>query len=145
MKTVTNFWNKSSSFEKAVLGLLAAFTLFCLGCFSSRLYHGSRCAVYRLKLAKGDSYILDVRTGEVQPLSDVRQTGSIRFPHQAAQTARYCSNHTSGLDSDFLVLSPTEGATVCCAVLNGQTIAPNGQIIIKRLNEELDCWELVVR
>ena len=130
-----------TSFEKVVLGLLAAFAVFCLGYFSSRLYYGLRCNLCRLHLAQGESYILDVRTGEVQPLSQ----GHLSFHRQASQTARYCPGHTAGLTSDFLVLTPIERATVCYALSDGRTPAPDGRIIILGLNEALDRWELEIR
>lgn len=140
MKKVRTFWASRNSYEKAVLVLFAAFLVCCLGYWSGRLYAGSGCHVCRLRLVQGESYILDVRTGQVQIISE----GCIRFPRQAPRTSRYCAGHTANLNADFLVLSPVKDATVCYAVPDGQTMAPNGQIISRRLNEHLDCWELEV-
>lgn len=166
MKNILAFWGKRSSYEKAVLGLSAAFVLFCLTYFIGKLYYESRCAACRQILENGAHYILDVRTGEMLCLSDYvnqessswispvshspqevsteRRVGYMRFPRQAARTARYCSRHTSGLDTDFLILSPTGVITICRAVLDGQTLVPDGRIITKRLNKSLDCWELEI-
>lgn len=168
MKRAETFWDKRSSYEKAILGLFAAFVLCCLTYFSGKLYYGAKCDVCRQTLRDGEHYILDVRTGEMLCLSDYvdqestyfwlspishkpqevsleRRAGYIRFPRQAPQTARYCSGHTTGLDADFLMISPAEGATVCYAVLDGQILSPDDRIITKSLNENLDCWELEVR
>ncbi len=140
MKIFIAFWRKRSNYERTILGLFAAFLVCCLGYWSGRLYNGSECHVCRLRLVQGESYILDVRTGQVQIISE----GCIRFPRQAPRTARYCAGHTANLNADFLVLSPVRDATVCYAVPDGQSLAPDGQIISKRLNEQLDCWELEV-
>ena len=69
----------------------------------------------------------------------------MRFPREALKTARYCANHASNLDSDFLVLSPVKDATVCYAVLDGQMLTPDDRIMTKGLNEKLDCWELEIQ
>ena len=168
MKNILAFWGKRSSYEKAVLGLFAAFVLCCLGYLGGRLYYGSKCDVCRQTLWDGEQYILDVRTGEILCLSDYvdqesthlwfspishipqevsleHRAGYMRFPRQAAQTARYCSGHTSGLDSDFLILSPIQGATLCYAVLDGQPPDPDGRIITKQFNVDLNCWELEIQ
>ena len=168
MKNIFVFWDRRSNYEKAILGLFAAFALCCLAYFCARLYYGSKCDVCRQTLRNGEHYILDVRIGEILCLSDYvdressvfwispvshspqevsfeRRAGYMRFPRQAAQTARYCSGHTSGLDSDFLVLSPEKDATICFAVLDGRTLDPDGRIMTKRLNESFDCWELEIQ
>lgn len=168
MKKVMNFWNRRSSYEKAVLGLFAAFVLCCLVYFSGRMYYGSKCDVCRQTLRDGEHYILDVRTGEIlniadyvdqessvfwfssvshcpQEVSVTDRVGYMRFPGEAPKTARYCASHTANLDSNFLVLSPGKDATVCYAVLDGQTLDPDGRITTKRLNEKLDCWELEIQ
>lgn len=168
MKKVQVFWNNRSSYEKAVLGLFVAFILFCLGYFSNGLYLKWKCAVCSQTLRKGEHYILDVRTGEILALSEyvdresstfwlspvshmpqevsvTDRKGYMRFPRQVSTTTRYCANHTANLDSDFLMLAPEKAATVCYAVLDGQTLTPDGQIITKRLNEELNCWELEIQ
>ncbi len=67
------------------------------------------------------------------------------FQRQAFQTARYCFRHTSGLDSDFLILSPIQGATLCYAVLDGQTPDPDGRIITKQFNQDWNYWELEIQ
>lgn len=69
----------------------------------------------------------------------------MRFPRQAPVTARYCAGHTANLDCDFLMLSPVKEATVCYALLDGQSLDPEGQVITRRLNEALDCWELEIQ
>ena len=69
----------------------------------------------------------------------------MRFPRETPKTARYCANHASNLDSDFLVLSPVKDATVCYAVLDGQILTPDDRIMTKGLNEKLDCWELEIQ
>jgi len=167
MKNVVSFWEKRSNYEKAILGLFAAFALCCLGYFGGRLYYGSQCAVCNQELRIGEHYILDVRTGEILCLSDYvdqestrlwfssvsripqeisleRREGYMRFPRQVEQTARYCSRHASGLGADFLVLSPGERGTICYPVLDGQSLDPEGQVITRRLNDALDCWELTI-
>lgn len=168
MKKVQVFWNNRSSYEKAVLGLFAAFVLYCLGNFSSRMYYSSKCDVCRQTLREGERYILDVRTGEILALSEyvdresstfwlspvshmpqevsvTDRKGYMRFPRQAPTTARYCANHTANLDSDFLMLALEKGATVCYAILDGQNLTPDNQIVFMRLNEALGCWELEIR
>lgn len=167
MKAIWKFWDKRSSYEKAVLGLFAAYMMFCLGYFSVSLYTGAKCDVCRQTLKNGGYYILDARTGEILNVSDYvnqessgvwlspvghvpqefsleRQVGYMRFPRQPTRTARYCSRHTSGLDSDFLVLEPTKEAAVCYAVFDSQILYPDGWVVIKRLNDELNCWELEI-
>ena len=37
MKNVVSFWEKRSNYEKAILGLFAAFALCCRGYFGGRL------------------------------------------------------------------------------------------------------------
>ena len=168
MKNILLFWDKRSSYEKAVLGLFAAFVLCCLGYLGGRLYYGSKCDVCRQTLRNGEHYILDVRTGEILNIADYvdtessafwcsgvshmpqevsleHRTGYMRFPRQAPVTARYCAGHTANLDSDFLVLSPEKDATICFAVLDGRTLDPAGRIMTKRLNESFDCWELEIQ
>ena len=168
MKTIMNFWNRRSSYEKAILGLFTAFVLCCLGYLGGRLYYGSKCDVCRQTLRNGEHYILDVRTGEIlniadyvnqessifwfspvshcpQEVSATNRAGYMRFPRETPKTARYCANHTSNLDSDFLVLSPVKDATVCYAVLDGQILTPDDRIMTKGLNEKLDCWELEIQ
>lgn len=168
MKVFVNFWRKRTSYEKTILGLFATFVLCCLGYFGGRLYYGSKCDVCGQTLRDGEQYILDVRTGEIlniadyldressvfwfspvshrpQEVSVTDRVGYMRFPREAPKTARYCANHTSNLDSYFLVLSPVKDATVCYAVLDGQTLTPDNRIMTKRLNEELDCWELEIQ
>ena len=131
MKRILAFWDRRSNYERAILGLFAAFALCCLTYFCARLYYGSKCDVCRQTLRNGEHYILDIRTGEMLCLSDYvdressvfwmspvshspqevsieHRAGYVRFPRQVPVTARYCSRHTSGLDSDFLVLSPEE-------------------------------------
>jgi hypothetical protein len=168
MKNILLFWDKRSSYEKAVLGLFAAFVLCCLTYFCARLYYGSKCDVCGQTLRDGEHYILDVRTGEILNIADYvdtessafwcsgvshmpqevsleHRTGYMRFPRQAPVTARYCAGHTANLDSDFLVLSPEKDATICFAVLDGRTLDPAGRIMTKRLNESFDCWELEIQ
>lgn len=168
MKHIWTFWNKRSSYEKSVLGLFAAFVLFCLGYFIGSMYFGSECAVCERILTPSKHYILDVRTGEIlgidsyvdqessvfwlspishapQDVSVMARLGYMRFPLQAPKTARYCRDHTTNLDSDFLVLSPDENFTVSYAVQDGQTLDPDGRIITKRLNKALNCWELEIQ
>ena len=43
------------------------------------------------------------------------------------------------------MLSPVKEATVCYALLDGQSLDPEGQVITRRLNEALDCWELEIQ
>lgn len=164
MKHLWTFWDNRSNYEKAVLGLTAAFTVFCLGYFCA----GTSCDICRQTLTPGEHYILDVRTGEILNIADYVDTdssvfwlsrvshcpqevsvsdraGYMRFPEQAPTTAQYCSAHTTNLDSDFLVLSPIKGATVCYAVRDRRTLDPDGRTITKRLNEDLHTWELEIR
>lgn len=168
MKHIWTFWNKRSSYEKSVLGLFAVFALFCLGYFIVSMCFGSKCAVCEGMLIPGKHYILDVRTGEIlgiaeyvdrersvfwlspishapQDVSVMARLGYMRFPLQAPRTARYCRDHTSNLDSDFLVLSPDKSFTVFYAIRDGQTLDPDGRIITKRLNKALNCWELEIQ
>lgn len=168
MKHIWTFWNKRSSYEKSVLGLFAVFVLFCLGYCIVSMYFGSKCAVCRRIVTPSKHYILDVRTGEIlgidsyvdqessvfwlspishapQDVSVMNRLGHMRFPRQAPKTARYCRDHTTNLDSDFLVLSPDENFTVIYAIQDGQTPDPDGRIITKRLNEALNCWELEIQ
>lgn len=168
MKRVARFWKKRSDYEKAMIGLGMGFVLFCLGYFSSWMYSKARCDICCRKLRNGEHYILDVRTGEtlnlsgyvdqeydcvwrsetnqlLQEVSATYRRGYMRFSHHAAQTAHYCSNHTANLNSDFLMLAPTEGAIVCYAVLDGQNLDPDGRRITRRLNEALDCWEMEIQ
>ena len=157
MKNVRVFWNNRSSYVQVVLGLFAAFVVYCLGNFSSRMYYGSKCDVCRQTLREGESYILDVRTGDILALSEyvdqdsssswlspvshmpqevsvTDRKGYMRFPRQVPTTARYCANHTANLDSDFLMLLPTKTATVCYVILDGQNLTSDDRIVLKRLN-----------
>ena len=168
MKNVQVFWNNRSSYEKVVLGLFAAFVLYCLGNFSSRMYYGSKCDVCRQTLREGERYILDVRTGEILALSEYvdQESGSfwlsqvshmpqevsvtdrkgyMRFPRQVPTTARYCANHTANLNSDFLMLALEKGATVCYVVPDGEVLDPDGWMITTRLNHSLNGWELEIQ
>lgn len=168
MKRIARFWKKRSDYEKAMIGLGMGFVLFCLGYFSSWMYSKARCDICCQKLRNGEHYILDVRTGETLPIGDYVEKesdilwfsrtgqapqevsatcrrGYMRFPRHAVQTAHYCSNHTANLDSDFLLLSPTKSAIVCYAVLDGQNLDPDGRMIVKQLNEALDCWEMEIQ
>lgn len=168
MKSIWAFWNKRSDYEKTIIALFAAFVLFCLGCFSISLRNESKCDVCGQTLRVSKYYVLDVRTGEMLGLSDYvdrestvmwlspigheAQTvsiedrlGCMRFPRQAPKTARYCRNHTTNLNTDFLLMSPVKTATVCYAISDGQNLDPDGRIITKRLNEDLDCWELEIQ
>ena len=84
MKNVVSFWEKRSNYEKAILGLFAAFALCCLGYFGGRLYYGSQCAVCNQELRIGEHYILDVRTGEILcPDRSNRQPGIVPGMHRA--------------------------------------------------------------
>ena len=79
MKTIMNFWNRRSSYEKAILGLFTAFVLCFLGYLGGRLYYGSKCDVCRQTLRNGEHYILDVRTGEILNIADYVDTESSAF------------------------------------------------------------------
>jgi len=145
--------------------------MFCLGYFSYFIFsHFSQynCDLCRQTLRNGEHYIWDVRTGEIQPISEFVNKGSdvcwfssvsqlpqeasvtrrlsyMRFPRQVLATARYCAGHTSNLDPEFLMLLPEQNATVCYAIRPGENLDPDGRTITRQMNEKLDCWELEIQ
>lgn len=163
------FWNKRSSFEKIVIGLFLGFLMFCLGYLSGVLPRFF-CPICRQDLKPGEDYLWDVRTGDLLPISDylsgqtdhtwiggssdipqevsaANRYGCARFPKDAESRVDYCSSHRSGFDDSqyFCVVSVRENDTVCYAIGGKGALTPDGQTILKRFNNDMQCWELIIK
>ena len=168
MKLIKYLWGKLTFVEKIAIPLTLAAVLFTTAVLLD-WFPKLHCPICRRNLQLEQDYFLDMRTGELlsaayyfsedshvfwisqsskllQEASANNHCGYVRFPAEADNTAKYCSEHRPpySISQYFYILSKRKDGMVCYAIPDEGTVTPDGHTVLKQFNDTLRCWELVV-